>query len=61
MLDEVTVIAPKLTTKTVDNSDTTPLTKGTSWTSELDNETKTALGNGVSYNASKARSGEREA
>ena len=61
MLDEVTVTAPKLTEKTTDNSDTTPLTKGTSWTSELDNETKTALSNGVNYDASKARSGEREA
>lgn len=61
MLDEVTVTAPKLIAKTTDNSDTTPLTKGTSWTSELDNETKTALGNGVSYDANKARSGEREA
>ena len=61
MLNEVTVKAPKLTAKTTDNSDTTPLTKGTSWTSELDNETKTALGNGVSYDANKARSGEREA
>ena len=61
MLDEVTVTAPKLTAKTTDNSDTTPLTKGTSWTSELDNETKTALGNGINYDASKARSGEREA
>ena len=61
MLDEVTVTAPKLTAKTTDNSDTTPLTKETSWTSELDNETKTALGNGINYDASKARSGEREA
>ena len=61
MLDEVTVTAPKLTAKTVDNSDTTPLTKGTSWTSELDNETKTALGNGVNYDASKARPYEKEA
>lgn len=59
-LPEVTITAPRITSSTVDNSDNTPITRRY-FNTDLQPEDRSALQNGVTYDAKKARLYEREA